>query len=213
MSRQINPEVTRYIHIAKGIAETFGANCEVVVHDFADLERSIVAIFNGHVTGRSLTTPMPDYSLDKIKQSKEGNDIYNYTSKSTLGRELKSTTMFIKDANEEVVGCVCINFDMTELVGFKNALNELTKVADDENTNLGDVNKVNDVLIDMVQDTINKFGRPIIYLNKDEKVSIVRDLDDKGVFLIKGAVEYVANALNVSRYTIYNYLDGIREGK
>ena len=40
-----------------------------------------------------------------------------------------------------------------------------------------------------------------------------KDLEEKGVFLIKGAIDYVANSLQVSRYTIYNYLDGIREGK
>ena len=40
--------------LAKGIASQFGPNCEVVVHDLAtnDPERSIVAIENGHVTGR-----------------------------------------------------------------------------------------------------------------------------------------------------------------
>ena len=41
---------------AKGIASKFGPNCEVVVHDLAtnDPERSIVAIENGHVTGRKV---------------------------------------------------------------------------------------------------------------------------------------------------------------
>ena len=42
--------------LAKGIASQFGPNCEVVVHDLAtnDPERSIVAIENGHVTGRKV---------------------------------------------------------------------------------------------------------------------------------------------------------------
>ncbi|MDD2481760.1 MAG: helix-turn-helix domain-containing protein, partial [Lutispora sp.] len=38
-------------------------------------------------------------------------------------------------------------------------------------------------------------------------MNIVETLEDKGVFLIKGAVDYVAKVLCVSRYTIYNYLD------
>ena len=42
--------------LAKGIAQQFGNNCEVVVHDLSDnnVERSIVAIENGHVTNRKL---------------------------------------------------------------------------------------------------------------------------------------------------------------
>lgn len=47
--------------LAKGIASQFGPNCEVVVHDLAtnDPERSIVAIENGHVTGRKVGTGPP----------------------------------------------------------------------------------------------------------------------------------------------------------
>ena len=42
------------LQLAKGIARQFGPNCEVVVHDLAsnDPETSIVAIENGHVSGR-----------------------------------------------------------------------------------------------------------------------------------------------------------------
>ena len=47
-------------------------------------------------------------------------------------------------------------------------------------------------------------------MSKEDKVSIVEALEEKGVFLIKGAVDYVAKVLCVSRYTIYNYLDEIR---
>jgi len=40
--------------VVDGIATMFGKNCEVVLHDLRNLERSIVAIANGHVTGRIL---------------------------------------------------------------------------------------------------------------------------------------------------------------
>ena len=43
-------------HLAKGLARQFGPNCEVVVHDLStnDPDSSIVAIENGHVTGRKV---------------------------------------------------------------------------------------------------------------------------------------------------------------
>ena len=47
-------------------------------------------------------------------------------------------------------------------------------------------------------------------MEKEDKLVIVRRLDEKGVFLVKGAIDYVANILGVSRYTIYNYLDEVR---
>lgn len=213
MDKPIHPKLLSIIPIAKAVAETFGSNCEVVIHDFRNMENSIVAIFNGHVTGRTIDTQMSEPILSKINKHQEGHDVYNYTGKSTLGRELKSTTTFMKDDDGEIIGCMCINFDITDLLSARNVMNELCKVDEKEIEVIGEINKVNDVLYDIVEGTIHKFGRPVIYLTKDEKVSIVKDLEEKGVFLIKGAIDYVANSLQVSRYTIYNYLDGIREGK
>ena len=44
------------LQLAKGLARQFGPNCEVVVHDLDsnDPNSSIVAIENGHVTGRKV---------------------------------------------------------------------------------------------------------------------------------------------------------------
>jgi predicted transcriptional regulator YheO len=119
--------------------------------------------------------------------------------------------MFIKDENDEVLGCLCINFDMSELTVAKRVIDELLQTdADEENKNNDGANKVNDVLTDIVQNTLEQSGKPVAYMSKEEKVSIVKKLDLQGAFLIKGAIDYVAKVLCVSRYTIYNYLDEIR---
>lgn len=208
--RNTHPMLLAMIPIAKGIAETFGSSCEVVIHDFSDLEHSIVEIFNGHVTGRTIETKMTESIMERIDKHHEGHDVYNYTGKSTMGRELKSTTTFVRDSSGAIVGCMCINLDITDMLSARNMMIEFCKVNKED---VGEINKINDVLVDIVNAAVHKFGRPVIYLSKDEKVSIVKDLEAQGVFLIKGAVDYVANALQVSRYTIYNYLDGIREPK
>jgi len=49
--------------IAKGIAKTFGEDCEVVVQDTINLENSVVMIENGQVTGRKVGSPMTDLGL------------------------------------------------------------------------------------------------------------------------------------------------------
>ena len=40
--------------MAKGIAEMFGSNCETIIHDLADPLHPVLAIYNGHVSGRSV---------------------------------------------------------------------------------------------------------------------------------------------------------------
>jgi len=50
-------------------------------------------------------------------------------------------------------------------------------------------------------------GRPVPHMTRSEKQQVVRFLDERGVFLIRKAVEDVAERLGVTRFTIYNYLD------
>lgn len=212
MANTTHPILKSYIHVVEGIAKTFGKNCEVILHDFSKMQSSIIAIQNGHVTGRSVGSPMTEVGLKAVRKGNTKDNIINYTGKSLEGRVLKSSTMFIKDENNEVLGCLCINFDLSELVVAKKVIDEITKteVSVEEKITDDCGNKVNDVLTDIVKITLEETGKPVAYMGKEEKVNIVKKLDNQGAFLIKGAIDYVAKVLCVSRYTIYNYLDEIR---
>lgn len=215
MSKEVKKVFEKFLPIAKGIAETFGTNCEVVIHDFSLKPNSIIAIENGHVTGRGVGSPMTEASLVKVSKGETNKDIINYTGKSAEGRVLKSSTMFIRDEDENVIGCFCVNFDMTEFVVAKKVMEEIMKTdqGPKDKSESDSLNKINDVLTDIVLNTIEEAGKPVAYLSKEEKVEIVKRLDSQGAFLIKGAIDYVAKVLCVSRYTIYNYLDEIRVSK
>ena len=212
MTKPMHPILKSYIAVVDGIAKTFGKNCEVVLHDFSKMDRSIIAIVNGHVTGRSIGGPLHESLLKNVLDNNIKENKINYTGKSAEGRVLKSSTMFIKDEKEEIIGCICINFDLSELIVSKRVIDDLiqTQTAKMEQDCEEATNKVNDVLTDIVKKTLEKSGKPVAYMSKDEKVIIVKDLDYQGAFLIKGAIDYVAKVLCVSRYTIYNYLDEIR---
>ncbi|RBH49962.1 hypothetical protein C3F00_035265, partial [Pseudomonas sp. MWU13-2860] len=45
---------------------------------------------------------------------------------------------------------------------------------------------------------------------KADKKQAVAQMLEQGLFIVKGGVERAAEALGVSRYTVYNYLDEIR---
>ena len=53
----------------------------------------------------------------------------------------------------------------------------------------------------------HEYGRPLVELEREQKQEVVRRLDDQGAFVIRKAVEEVADALGVSRFTVYNYLN------
>jgi predicted transcriptional regulator YheO len=48
-------------------------------------------------------------------------------------------------------------------------------------------------------------------MSREEKQAAVRALDEQGAFQLRKAIEAVADAMGVSRITIYNYLNAIRE--
>lgn len=202
------------IQIVEGIATTMGKNCEVVLHDISNPKNSIVAIANGHITGRSIGGPMSEYGLATLRKGVFDSPKANYLKKTPDGRVLKSTTSFIKDGAGSVIGFLCINVDISELTMMKNILTDFLTV--DETIGGGDKDtfgdSINDVLSTIVNRVLEEFGRPVNFMSKEDKVNLVENLDQKGIFLVKGAVDYVAKVLCVSRYTIYNYLDEIRIG-
>ncbi len=63
-----------------------------------------------------------------------------------------------------------------------------------------------DRLIDAVE---AELGGPLPQLSREDKQKAVRLLDERGAFILRRAVEDVADAMGVSRITVYNYLNAI----
>ncbi len=55
-------------------------------------------------------------------------------------------------------------------------------------------------------------GRGLDEMNRSQKQTAVRRLDELGAFLLRGAVEDIAQLMGVSRVTLYSYLNAIRPG-
>lgn len=47
-------------------------------------------------------------------------------------------------------------------------------------------------------------------VSREERRRFVEMLNDRGVFLVKGSVEYAADVIGVSKVTIYSDLDSVR---
>ena len=61
-------------------------------------------------------------------------------------------------------------------------------------------------LIDSVE---REMGQQLSEMNREQKQSAIRLLDERGAFTLRRAVEDVADAMGVSRITVYNYLNAI----
>ncbi|PWV85590.1 HTH domain-containing protein [Prauserella marina] len=64
-----------------------------------------------------------------------------------------------------------------------------------------------DVLDRIVRDVETELGGPLGELDREGKQRAVRLLEERGAFQLRKAVATVAEALGVTRFTVYNYLN------
>ncbi|AEW97141.1 MULTISPECIES: helix-turn-helix domain-containing protein [Streptomycetaceae] len=64
-----------------------------------------------------------------------------------------------------------------------------------------------DSLDHILADLERRQGRPLAELDRKDKQTVVRILEERGAFSVRHGVETVASALGVSRFTVYNYLN------
>ena len=52
-------------------------------------------------------------------------------------------------------------------------------------------------------------GVPVEEMGKHDRLRVIRMLYERNVFHMQKAVPYVAERLKISRFTVYNYLQGL----
>ncbi|MFU0789647.1 helix-turn-helix transcriptional regulator [Cerasibacillus sp. JNUCC 74] len=198
------------IRTADMIVKMFGDRCEVAVHDFTDLQHSLIHLA-GNVTGRKIGSPITDLVLNELtKKQEDVQDIPSYKTQSKQGKVLKSSTVFLRDDKEKIIGALCMNYDISLFIQFGGEIEQFINFQQEKQATETFFNSVHDVIHEMVDRVILDHKKAPVEMSIDEKVDCVRILDEKGVFLIKGATEYVAQRLGVSKFTIYNYLHKVR---
>jgi len=199
--------------VAEGIVAVVGPFCEVVIHDFSDLEHSAVIVV-GDVSGRKPGAPVPDLEFVSSELNAETPDQLNYRIK--IGsKELQSSTIWIKDEDGNPCGAMCININYDEL-------NEASKILE---RFIAPVKKEPEFI---VQDTWAKDTDELISLSvtaylrqenishieamtQEEKLKLVEAVEKQGLFKIRGAATRLAEILNVTRASIYNYRASVKE--
>lgn len=205
-----------------GIVEPIGsalpANVEVVLHDLSRLPNSIVAV-HGNVTGRQVGDPATDLLLKKAASGVLETDI-GYETQLPDGRRLRSSTTIIRDVLGNPVLALCINSDLSawqavariaaDMIGsVPNAA--VTAASSAAVTRESFVRDVDELAASLLHEAVDEAGVPVDLMQKRHKIEVVRMLKSRGMFMLRDAVEMVAEALRVTRFTIYNYLNEIAE--
>lgn len=208
---ELHPILKAYIPVANMIAQTFGKSCEVAIHDLTQPESSVVYVANGTVTGRKEGQSF-NHLIPQVLLSKKFKDdcTVNYTFETEEGKKVKSSSALLRNLEGEVVGMLCINYDLTisyliqEELGVFLPQSSVEAVAEEEALEQ-DVVTIVDELIDNILGT-----KDVENLKRKDNLEIIRFMDEKGIFLVKGAIDKVAASMSLSKVTIYSYLDAVR---
>ena len=196
-------------HIAKGIAAQFGPNCEVVVHDLSQHpDHTIVAIENGHVSGRKVGDGASNVVLERMEhQDREAQDHLSYLTRTPDGKVLKSSTIYIRNSRGNVTAILAINFDISALMMAAGAVRDFISVQEPQQAEPEKIVNINNVLEEPIQQSVALVGKPAALMNKEDKIKAIRFLNENGAFLVTRSGEKVAKYFGISKYTLYSYLD------
>ena len=192
--------------VAHAAVATLGPDCEVVVHDLRQPAHSVVAI-SGTLTGRHVGAPVPDPALMPGVVDAFTCDDLGRRARTPGGRELLSSTSWIRDTNGHIVGALCINLDQAPLRRARDLIDRHLVASDssDANTLTTFAADISHFASLATREAIGG-ANPTRRMSRPELVAIIRDLDRAGVFSLRGAAVTVGQELGLSRASVYGYL-------
>ena len=211
----VNASVLQFLlRLAKALAAQFGPNCEVVIHDLLsnDPDSSIVAIENGHISGRKVGDG-PSRVVQEALNGETNQDRLCYLTKTRDGKTLKSTTVFLRDDDGRPIGILAINYDITLLLAMENTLHQFTATGPSEGESITvTTTHVSDLLDELIEQSVRRVGKPVDLMTKEEKVEAIKFLSDTGAFLITKSGNRVCKYFGISKYTLYSYIEEAKNG-
>lgn len=193
--------------LAKGIAEMFGSACETLVHDMETPSHPILVIYNNHVSGRTVGSTMD--ILGRTRDLEAGEDMINLLATTPTGKQVKTTTFWIR--GENYAFGLGINFDFSALTYANRILVDLMSSNADLRSVL--IPEGEGPLEDIFAECAAAIGKPIGAFHKEDRLKLMAMLDKKNAFSFRKSVPFVAKKLDVSRYTIYKYLDELAQNR
>lgn len=207
------------------IGSIISRQTEVVLHDLRQPEYSIAEIVNANVTGRKRgDSVLAGMRTDKafISAMERRNEpvslLLDYVTYSREGKPLRSSTAIYRDRHHQPFAALCINVDNSGIEDALRVLHSLTGIVAPEHNPTppepvteNNHTSIEDLMHEIISTTDMLSTKGNRAESKRANLLAVKNMQEKGIFLIKGGVEKAATALGVTRYTIYNYLDELNK--
>ncbi len=221
--------LTQFAHLTEFLGRILGPDYEIALHDLRDPDHSLIAIANGHISGRSIGSPLTETARKFIEEdSMNASDFrLNYAGFTAAGKHLRSSTLLIRNAGR-AVGMLCVNFDDSKYQAVSESilrlchpdafvdssfqfdeLRILSKIAEDEAERFSPTAPAD--LRAAIARRLKDMGETAQSLSPARRRALIRALAQEGCFLVKGAVKEAGAMLGVSQATVYRMLAGAKK--
>lgn len=222
-------DLSEYKVLVEFLGKFLGPDYEILLHDVSKLPNSVVAIANP-LSGREVGSPITELGLRIIQEKMYQSRDYYVNYQGRRGNDhYRSSSFFIKDDQGELVALLCINFTDARFLEEFDRLQKIIHPKDWVNPAASDrvsrgqtfdqVNQeggieefhsnIDELMVNIFEDVIEGNPIPIGYMKQEDRLEVTRKLDARGMFRMKGAVNFVADKLDCSVATVYRYLNMI----
>lgn len=204
-----------YIPMLEGLADYLSDCYEIVLHSLEDYEHSVISIFHGEHTGRTVGAPITDLALKMIDAIEQGHENHIvYFSRNRKGEPLKSTTIAIRGEGGRIIGLLCINLYLNSPI--HDIIASLSPASVEGLT--GHINEsfaqnTSELILSALEEEKKRVLADDTILPSNKNKMIVEGLYNQGIFQIKDAVITVAGQLGISKNTIYMHLRNCKAAK
>lgn len=196
-----------YKTFLEGLGAYLGEGYEIVLHSLENYDQSAIKVINGFHSGRKEGAPITNLALEMLSQinEKDSAPYMIYINRSSGGDPIKSTTIPVIGQNNRIIGLICINFYFSSPVS--SLLSTFLGLYKEEPKTLESFSSHSDELIKTTLEEVKKKvyeNSSISFTNKNKE--ILHELQDRGIFNLKDSVAKVAEALGISKNTVYLHL-------
>jgi len=200
-----------YVAMVPFLGSALGKHVEIALLDCRS--QRIIAIANGQISGRSPGAPMTDFARSMMERDvwREREYISNYSGYAQDEMLLRSSTFFIKSGGE-LLGMLCINIDTSDYQLISRTALLLGGLTGGAPHLVNGDSQECETFLDNVTNTIFQvlhgiYGERIPQrFSRRERVEILLQLQEREMFLVKGAIPRTAEALHCSLPTVYRDL-------
>lgn len=191
-----------YRPVAEAISILLFPHAEVVLHDLKT--GCIRAIFN-NLSKRAVGD---ESLLDEIDKIANSQDVFPpYFKTNWDGRKMKSVTAVIRSQEGKPIGLMCINLDISKWEEMHHFILDMIKPATEKPDYLFK-NDWREKINLYVSSYLKQHALRLESIDRTEKKKLLLALQKEGAFDTKNAASYIADVLQISRATVYNYLKG-----